>query len=62
MSIKTSSVDALFVDHARAIVVRIHPMVVFSILDHFIRKEERGQRVIGTLLGTVVNDVSTRAH
>jgi translation initiation factor 3 subunit F len=31
---------------------KIHPVVVFSILDHYIRRPE-GNRVIGTLLGSV---------
>ena len=31
----------------------VHPAVLFSIVDHFSRREEDQQRVIGTLLGTV---------
>jgi hypothetical protein len=31
---------------------RIHPVVIFSILDHYIRRPE-GDRVIGTLVGSV---------
>lgn len=31
----------------------VHPHVLFSIIDHYSRREEDQQRVIGTLLGTV---------
>lgn len=31
----------------------VHPHVLFSIIDHYSRREENQQRVIGTLLGTV---------
>jgi len=33
--------------------VNLHPVVVFSILDHFIRRNEGQDRVIGTLLGRI---------
>lgn len=33
----------------------IYPVVVFNILDHYIRRSESSDRVIGTLLG-VIND------
>eukprot|EP00516_Mucochytrium_quahogii_P006853 CAMPEP_0203764318 /NCGR_PEP_ID=MMETSP0098-20131031/17604_1 /ASSEMBLY_ACC=CAM_ASM_000208 /TAXON_ID=96639 /ORGANISM=" , Strain NY0313808BC1" /LENGTH=289 /DNA_ID=CAMNT_0050660125 /DNA_START=80 /DNA_END=949 /DNA_ORIENTATION=+ len=33
-------------------VVKVHPLVLFSILDHFIHRNEGQKRVIGTLLGT----------
>jgi translation initiation factor 3 subunit F len=32
--------------------VKIHPIVVFSVLDHYIRRQEGQERVIGTLLGS----------
>ncbi|KAG8739369.1 hypothetical protein FRC10_005688 [Ceratobasidium sp. 414] len=32
--------------------VTIHPVALFSILDHFLRRTESQERVIGTLLGT----------
>mmetsp|Transcript_22380 Transcript_22380/g.68922 ORF Transcript_22380/g.68922 Transcript_22380/m.68922 type:complete len:347 (+) Transcript_22380:17-1057(+) len=32
-------------------VAKVHPIVVFSILDHFTRRQEGQERVIGTLLG-----------
>lgn len=33
----------------------VYPVVVFNILDHYIRREEDNDRVIGTLFG-VIND------
>ena len=36
--------------------VKVHPIVVFSILDHYIRRQEGQERVIGTLLGVVHED------
>jgi len=35
-----------------AVSVSVHPVVIFSVLDHFIRRNE-GHRVIGTLLGVI---------
>jgi translation initiation factor 3 subunit F len=32
--------------------VTIHPVALFSILDHYLRRNDNQQRVIGTLLGT----------
>jgi len=34
-----------------SIVYKLHPVVVFSILDHYKRRKELGSRVVGTLLG-----------
>ena len=36
--------------------VVVHPIVVFSVLDHYIRRQETQERVIGTLLGYVDED------
>lgn len=33
--------------------LQVHPIVLFSVLDHFLRRPEGQKRVIGTLLGTV---------
>jgi hypothetical protein len=33
--------------------VQLHPVVLFSILDHYLRREESGEKVIGALLGSV---------
>lgn len=37
--------------------VEIQPVVIFSILDHFIRRQKESDRVIGTLLGRVEDGV-----
>ncbi len=38
--------------------VKVHPVVIFSILDHFVRRnDESQQRVIGSLLGTNIDGV-----
>lgn len=36
---------------------QVHPMVLFSVLDHYLRRPENQKRVIGTLLGTVTANV-----
>jgi translation initiation factor 3 subunit F len=36
--------------------VTVHPVAIFSILDHYLRRTDN-QRVIGTLLGTRVDGV-----
>lgn len=35
--------------------VRIHPVALFSICDGYIRRNEKQDRVIGTLLGNIVD-------
>ena len=37
--------------------VKVQPVVYLSILDHFVRRNEGQDRVIGTLLGSVVGSV-----
>jgi len=38
--------------------VKVQPVVIFSILDHFVRRNDEGQqRVIGSLLGTNIDGV-----
>lgn len=37
--------------------VRVHPVVLFTICDAYIRRNENQERVIGTLLGTVGDGV-----
>lgn len=32
--------------------VKLHPVVLFTILDHFVRRTDKQERVIGTLLGS----------
>ena len=39
--------------HSRSVTgVHVHPVALFSILDHYLRRAESQERVIGTLLGT----------
>ena len=47
-----STADELFLDGA-APRLQVLPVVYFSILDHYIRRSNDQDRVIGTLLGTV---------
>lgn len=42
-------------DAPNTIVVKLHPTIVFSVLNNFVRRSDRETRVIGTLLGTVTN-------
>ena len=45
--------DTLFIADGASKQVKIHPAVLFSVLDHYIRRNEGQKRVIGTLLGFV---------
>lgn len=39
----------------------VHPVALFSILDHFLRRKDSQERVIGTLLGTrAENEIEVR--
>ncbi|KAG5461083.1 MAG: Mov34-domain-containing protein [Olpidium bornovanus] len=38
--------------------VKVHPVVLFSVLDHFLRRDDAQDRVIGTLLGSRSEDSS----
>ncbi|KAF8580610.1 Mov34-domain-containing protein [Ramaria rubella] len=41
--------------------VTVHPVALFSILDHFLRRKDSQERVIGTLLGTrTENEIEVR--
>jgi hypothetical protein len=48
--------EALALGDTPVPVVKVHPTVVFSILNSFVRREKRDFRVIGTLLGVVGKD------
>lgn len=52
-----STVEALSIGESQKLVVKLHPTVVFSILNNFIRRNDRESRVIGTLLGTIKDGV-----
>ena len=45
--------DTLFIAEGASRLVKVHPAVLFSVLDHYIRRNEGQKRVIGTLLGVV---------
>lgn len=45
--------DTLFIAEGSSRLVKIHPAVLFSVLDHYMRRNEGQVRVIGTLLGVV---------
>lgn len=37
--------------------MKVHPRVVFSVLNHYMRREDRSSRVLGTLIGRMSDDV-----
>eukprot|EP00501_MAST-03F_sp_TOSAG23-6_P001813 GSMAST32.ASY1.ANO1.1891.1 assembled CDS len=43
--------DALFLKTGAAVEVKLHPVVLFTALDHYMRRQANQKRVIGTLLG-----------
>lgn len=45
------SFASLFMENVLGVVVKIHPVALFTIVDSFERRQELGKRVIGTLLG-----------
>jgi len=49
--------ETLFLQTGTTLTVKLHPVVLFSIVDHYVRRSEGQARVIGTLLGTVHNGV-----
>ena len=42
-------------DAPNTVVVKLHPTVVFSVLNNYVRRSDRETRVIGTLLGTITD-------
>src|SRR6266542_3910868 len=46
------------IPQSRSFTVTVNPVVLFSILDHFVRRNENQSRVIGTLLGVRSEDGS----
>jgi translation initiation factor 3 subunit F len=45
--------DTLFIAEGASRLVKVHPAVLFAVLDHFARRDDGKKRVIGTLLGRV---------
>ncbi|CAH1757796.1 14175_t:CDS:2 [Entrophospora sp. SA101] len=54
----TSSAPGFIVPQSRSFTVSVHPVVFFSILDHYLRRQREQHRVIGTLLGVRNEDGS----
>src|SRR3954454_22938012 len=54
----TTSAAGLVVPQSRSFTVSVNPVVLFSILDHYLRRQENQHRVIGTLLGVRSEDGS----
>jgi hypothetical protein len=46
-------IDGISASRAEISSVTVHPVALFSILDHYLRRKDEQARVIGTLLGTV---------
>ena len=46
-------IDLISVSRTEISSVTVHPVALFSILDHYLRRKDEQARVIGTLLGTV---------
>ena len=41
---------------AANLTVKVHPLVIFNICDCYVRRPDQAERVIGTLLGSVLPD------
>jgi len=48
---KMASDPSMFLDGSGNVTCKVHPAVVFTILDHYTRRNDGQERVIGTLLG-----------
>ncbi|KAL0317098.1 UNVERIFIED_CONTAM: Eukaryotic translation initiation factor 3 subunit F [Sesamum angustifolium] len=45
-----------FVPSPASVSARVHPLVIFNICDCYVRRPDQAERVIGTLLGSVLPD------
>ena len=54
----STSAAGFAVPQSRSFTVSVNPVVLFSILDHYLRRQEKQHRVIGTLLGVRSEDGS----
>ena len=43
--------SGIFLQSSRDVTVKVHPLVLFSVLEHYVRRNEGQKRVIGTLMG-----------
>ncbi|KAI3757866.1 hypothetical protein L6452_05409 [Arctium lappa] len=52
----TDQVVLQFVPLSTSLSAKVHPLVIFNICDCFVRRPDQAERVIGTLLGSVLPD------
>ncbi|KAL8539174.1 hypothetical protein ACS0TY_000970 [Phlomoides rotata] len=45
-----------FIPSPASVSARVHPLVIFNICDFYVRRPDQSERVIGTLLGSVLPD------
>ena len=55
--LRHNTMTSLFLQEGKAPTVKVHPGVIFSILDHYRRRNTGSRRVVGTLLGNKVNNI-----
>eukprot|EP01115_Flamella_aegyptia_P011315 TRINITY_DN524_c1_g4_i1.p1 TRINITY_DN524_c1_g4~~TRINITY_DN524_c1_g4_i1.p1 ORF type:complete len:282 (-),score=35.19 TRINITY_DN524_c1_g4_i1:321-1166(-) len=48
--------SSLVLETQDTVICKIHPVVIFSIIDHFVRRHEHQYRVIGALIGSSVDN------
>jgi translation initiation factor 3 subunit F len=58
LSFPPTTATGFVVPQSRSFTVSVNPVVLFSILDHYLRRQEKQHRVIGTLLGVRSEDGS----
>ena len=45
-----------FSSSSQSLTAKVHPLVVFNICDCYVRRPDQAERVIGTLLGSIIPD------
>ncbi|CAG8507024.1 904_t:CDS:2 [Ambispora leptoticha] len=58
LSFSPATTTGFVIPQSRSFTVTVNPVVLFSILDHYLRRQENQDRVIGTLLGVRSEDGS----
>ncbi|CAB4411502.1 unnamed protein product [Rhizophagus irregularis] len=58
LSFPPTTATGFVVPQSRSFTVSVNPVVLFSVLDHYLRRQEKQHRVIGTLLGVRSEDGS----
>lgn len=51
-----ASIDHGVLQWGPSVTARVHPVVIYSICDSYVRRQDQADRVIGTLLGSVSPD------